>query len=334
MDEGTTRTAAWRRRATLAGVVATLAIAGLGAASPAKALTPNDAEYRATRAPVTVTACNGSQITVETRERDELNLHNARRREVGVPQICIDPALQKAAEAHAKDMIERGYLSHTSPEGKTPAQRAAEAGYGGQGVGENLAGTPPESTATDVLQMWMNSAGHRYNLERAQYVHVGMASADSAPVDDDPNDQYPAWITSSVHVALFGSGSPTAAPAPAPAPTPPPADQEVPEEPSPPAPPAPVPAMPQVTNLKPAQGSVTRDRTPLASAVVCAAGREIVARQVKVYVDGRLVKASYSAATDRMRAQLPGLRPGKHTVKVTVAGGPSLKVASTRFAVK
>lgn len=325
----TVTTAIRGTRAALA--VAAMVVACLAGANAAQAMTPNDAEYGATRAPVSVTACNGTQITIEARERDELNLHNARRREIGSRELCIDPALQKAAEAHARDMLDRKYFSHTSPEGTTPTQRAKAAGYKGDGVGENLAGSPPEYTATDVFQMWMNSAGHRFNLERAQYVHVGMASADSAPVDDDPNDQYPAWIASSAHVALFGSGSTTATPAPAP--TPPPANQEVPEEPSDPAP-APAPAMPQVTNLKPAAGSATRDRTPLVTALVRDSRTNLQTSQIKVYVDGRKVKSSYSAATDRLRAQLPSLRPGKHTVKVTATDGRLPTTVSSRFTVR
>ncbi len=290
-------------------------------------MTPDDAEYKATRAAVAVAGCGGAQVTMEARERDVLNMHNARRREVGAPQLCVDPSLQKAADAHSRDMIARKYLSHTTPEGKTPTDRAMAAGYDGYGVGENLAGAPAEYTAQQVFGMWMNSAPHKANVERVGYVHVGVGAADAAPVDDNPNDSYPAYIPSSAHTVLFGSGYYHPAPDP---------NEEVPVEPEPPAPaPAPAaPAMPEVSNLNPAQGSATRDRTPLASATITAQGREVSTAQIDVYVDGRLVRESYDADTDKMRAQLPKLRLGKHTVKVTVSGGPSLKVNTAQFTVR
>ncbi len=333
MGEGTTKTAVWRRRSTLIGAVVAFVIVGLGVAQPALAIGPNDAAYKDTRAMVTVAGCNGVHVSMEAREREELNLHNARRREIGAPQLCIDPALQRAAEAYAQDMIKRSYFSHTSPEGTTPSQRAKAVGYSGQTIGENLANTPAEYTATQLMQLWMNSAGHRSNIEYKAYVHVGMASADTPAVDDDPNDGYPAWVSSSKHVALFGGGGPAPDnsgeipvepdPAPAPAPTPAPAPA-----------PASAPAMPEVTNLKPALGSTTTDRTPLAVAMVKASNWNVTTSHVKVSVDGKLVRFGYSASTDRMRAILPSLRPGKHTIKVTVSGGPRLAVEGATFTVK
>lgn len=326
MGEGMTRKAGRSRRATLSGVVVALVMSGFGAvnAGEALAMNPDDAEYKATRGMVAVTGCGGGQIQMEIRERDELNLHNARRREVGAPQLCVEPSLQRAAEAHAQDMIKRGYFSHTSLEGKTPMDRAKVAGYNGYGVGENLASTDSRRTAGELFSLWMNSAGHKANLEDRDYIHVGVASADAAPVDDDPSDDIPASIRNSKHAVVFGSGYLQNQPNP---------EDEIPVENEPPAA-APAPAMPTVTNLKPAQGSATRDRTPLASAIVQAQGRQVSAAQIKVYVDGRLVRESYNANTDQMRAQLPSLRPGKHTVKVTVSGGPSLKVVTARFTVK
>jgi uncharacterized protein YkwD len=43
--------------------------------------------------------------------------------------LTHEPALRCAARVHTRDMIERGYFDHISPEGDGPADRIARAGY-------------------------------------------------------------------------------------------------------------------------------------------------------------------------------------------------------------
>lgn len=157
MSEGTTRTG-FRVRTALIGAMAVLTIAGFGmAADEVKAISPDDPAIKASRAMVTVTGCKGAQVSIEARERDLISLHNAQRRRIGAPQLCVEPALQRSAEAHARDMITREYFSHTSPEGKTSGDRAIAAGYTGEGMGENIASTAAEDSPQEVFGLWMNS---------------------------------------------------------------------------------------------------------------------------------------------------------------------------------
>lgn len=85
---------------------------------------------------------------------------------------------------------------------------------------------------------------------------------------------------------------------------------------------------PVVSALRPAPGSVVKDRTPLISAVVRDKESNLQKANIKLYVDGRTKAFSYSASTDRLSYQSAALSPGPHTVKV-VARDPQ-GLASTR----
>ncbi|MBX6424255.1 CAP domain-containing protein [Thermosulfurimonas sp. F29] len=55
------------------------------------------------------------------------------------PPLSWSEALAEAAAEHARDMLERGYFSHVSPEGFGPMERVLSAGYPAAFVGESLA---------------------------------------------------------------------------------------------------------------------------------------------------------------------------------------------------
>ena len=98
--------------------------------------------------------------------------------EHGLPQLTRHPLLEIAAQAHAEDMAEYGYHSHTDREGRSVANRVRRTGYYENSiqwsVAENLAAgyTNPHS----VVEGWMNSAGHRRNIlsERSSDIGVGI----------------------------------------------------------------------------------------------------------------------------------------------------------------
>lgn len=82
-----------------------------------------------------------------------------------------DAALQTAARAHAKDMAERDYFDHDSPEGIDPFDRMREAGYRGCAMGENIAGG--QSTPREVVDGWLESPGHCSNILRPSFTRLG-----------------------------------------------------------------------------------------------------------------------------------------------------------------
>ena len=98
-------------------------------------------------------------------------LTNLERAKAGCGALRVDSRLAAAAQAHSRDMVDRDYFSHTSPDGKGPGDRATAAGYQ-RWSGENIAagyGTPAA-----VVQGWMNSAGHKANILNCQSKATGV----------------------------------------------------------------------------------------------------------------------------------------------------------------
>jgi len=101
----------------------------------------------------------------------------------GVSRLVKDEKLELAAQRHANDMIERNYLSHYSPEGKSVFERLEEVGYRYYQAGENifeanrLQYLDPMEMSKVVIDGWMNSKKHRENLLHPAYEEVGIGVA-------------------------------------------------------------------------------------------------------------------------------------------------------------
>ena len=98
---------------------------------------------------------------------DVIHLINAQRSARGLHVLRLDAPLSRAATAHARDMLARDYFAHTSPDGRTAADRARRAGYRTAGyrswrIAEVLAwGTSSRGTPEAVVDGWMHSSYHR-----------------------------------------------------------------------------------------------------------------------------------------------------------------------------
>lgn len=136
-----------------------------------------------TVAPATATALTGSAPGGPAGQvRDCANTERAK---IGLPALADDPALDRAAVAHATDMRDRGYFSHVTPDGVTPWDRIAAALHGEQPfvwMGENIAMgfADVPSTCTG----WMNSPGHRANILDPHFTMIGTAWVDGYAVQD------------------------------------------------------------------------------------------------------------------------------------------------------
>ncbi|MCX2967500.1 MULTISPECIES: CAP domain-containing protein [Streptomyces] len=109
-----------------------------------------------------------------------LTLVNQERARAGCQPLRADAALAGLAGDHSRDMAERGYFSHTDPEGRSPFDRAAEAGVRHMG-GENIA--RGQATPEAVMEAWMNSPGHRANIVNCDFttLGVGVHNGDGGP---------------------------------------------------------------------------------------------------------------------------------------------------------
>jgi uncharacterized protein YkwD len=114
-------------------------------------------------------------------ENEVTALVNRERERNGCGRVRTDERLRTAARRHSQDMADRNYFDHTSPDGRTPWDRARRAGYE-QAIGENIA--KGQRTPESVMSAWMNSAGHRRNILNcdARAIGVGLAYDDGAPI--------------------------------------------------------------------------------------------------------------------------------------------------------
>ena len=103
---------------------------------------------------------------------------NGVREENGLPALLPEPHLAGVARAHSRDMAERGYFKHLSPEGRDTAERALRAGIRYRRIGENIAfnlgAKRPVETA---MEGWMGSKGHRDTILERRYTHTGVGVA-------------------------------------------------------------------------------------------------------------------------------------------------------------
>ncbi|MGH8302373.1 MAG: CAP domain-containing protein [Steroidobacteraceae bacterium] len=102
------------------------------------------------------------------------------------PPLSLAPALTRAARVHSKDMIARGFFSHTGSDGSNPGERATRAGYRWSMVGENIASGV--QTPRAAVAGWLASPHHCANIMTAGFRQMGVAFAINAA-----NPQLIAW---------------------------------------------------------------------------------------------------------------------------------------------
>lgn len=105
-----------------------------------------------------------------------VDLTNNDRHEQNLGGLTVNPVLEEAARLKAKDMVDRGYFAHVSPDGKDSWYWFKQVGYVFSDAGENLA--VDFSDSTEVENAWMNSPSHRANILNGRYTEVGIAVVD------------------------------------------------------------------------------------------------------------------------------------------------------------
>lgn len=99
---------------------------------------------------------------------------NEERSAVGLTPLSWCPSLARSAYNHSRDMAERQFFEHDSPEGDGVSDRAQAEGYDYSFVGENIA--VGQESVVEVMDDWMNSPGHRANLLMSSYEHFGLGT--------------------------------------------------------------------------------------------------------------------------------------------------------------
>lgn len=110
-----------------------------------------------------------------TSEQKMFELVNNEREKQGISLLVFDNRLRDLARQHGRDMFERGYFSHYTPEGLNPFDRISQANIVFNQAAENLAFAPSLALAHDGL---MKSSGHQANILSPDFKKVGIGVVD------------------------------------------------------------------------------------------------------------------------------------------------------------
>ncbi|MGQ0421773.1 CAP domain-containing protein, partial [Bacillus sp. HC-Mk] len=105
-------------------------------------------------------------------EQRVVELTNAERAKQGLPALKIDTELSKVARIKSEDMQKNNYFDHNSPTYGSPFDMMKKFGISYTSAGENIA--QGQRTPEEVVQAWMNSAGHRANILNNGFTHIGV----------------------------------------------------------------------------------------------------------------------------------------------------------------
>jgi uncharacterized protein YkwD len=113
-------------------------------------------------------------------------LINQARGDHGLGALRATSSLERAAAAHSRDMVRKGFFAHDSPTGSTPKQRIDRAGYfdgaSSWALGETIAwGTGGRASPGSIVRSWLRSSGHRAILLDGRYRDLGIGIALGAP---------------------------------------------------------------------------------------------------------------------------------------------------------
>ncbi|MBD8033310.1 CAP domain-containing protein [Solibacillus merdavium] len=119
----------------------------------------------------------GDKITISENEQQAVeeqvvNLVNKERAKEGLAPLTMDWELARVAKYKSQDMHDKKYFSHTSPTYGSPFDMMKKFDISYKSAGENIA--QGQKSATQVMDAWMNSSGHRANIMNAQFTHIGV----------------------------------------------------------------------------------------------------------------------------------------------------------------
>lgn len=107
-------------------------------------------------------------------EQEVFALVNSERAKNGLSALSWADDVAAVARAHSSDMINRGFFSHTNPDGESPFDRLKNNGISYRTAAENIA--YGQKTPADVMNAWMNSSGHRANILNKNVTELGVGA--------------------------------------------------------------------------------------------------------------------------------------------------------------
>ena len=116
-------------------------------------------------------------VAVPPTEQAIIDLTNQQRIVNGLAPLAASGKLVQAAQTHAVNMAQLDQMSHVLSSVSQPdlASRAQAVGYSFATLGENIAFR--HAGAPEVVDGWMNSAGHKANILDPGFTEIGIAVA-------------------------------------------------------------------------------------------------------------------------------------------------------------
>jgi uncharacterized protein YkwD len=115
---------------------------------------------------------------------------NVRRQRAGLRPLRSEETLRRIARQHSDDMLARDFFAHINPDGKTVGDRIASGhrrliGTSGENIWRGVgfrtdSEEQKQKVARGIMADWMSSQGHRENILRPEFSHLGVGvSVDS-----------------------------------------------------------------------------------------------------------------------------------------------------------
>lgn len=128
----------------------------------------------------------GFRLSEPQARKATLCLLNRERAKRGMRAFRLNDAQVRAANGHNRAMLKKECFDHQCPGERDLVGRNEAAGYlpckCSWSVAENIAwGKGARSSPREIVDAWMNSAGHRANILNGQFEHIGIAVDSGAP---------------------------------------------------------------------------------------------------------------------------------------------------------
>jgi uncharacterized protein YkwD len=120
-------------------------------------------------------------------EDEVLTLINARRMSLNLPALVMQVSHRRAARGHSRHMRldVHAFFDHENPEGMSPGERLRANGVHWNHTAENIASG--QLTPAQVVADWINSPGHRENIDDPRYRRTGIGYQLGASGGDYPS---------------------------------------------------------------------------------------------------------------------------------------------------
>jgi uncharacterized protein YkwD len=128
-------------------------------------------------------AASASSLRLTPPEIAVVKLLDQVRVQHGLPPLHVRTSLCRAARVHSGEMVRRGFFSHASFNGESPAARVRRCGYALKGrvswcTGEVIGyGTRSAGGPQAIVKAWLHSKAHRTLLLDPRWRDVGVGRA-------------------------------------------------------------------------------------------------------------------------------------------------------------